>query len=169
MVNPITSSMSKYYEKTKSGYSRDIDHLITFNRNGLWIKENFDDKQRIISAAKPEGTSLLDVTIFHLDNNSNLIEKIISKKANISKNDWILEDGIIFKTQNELVLSEEFSSLNINSIYDYEKITSLFKNFDTMSFLDLIINYKDLINSGYDKSFLNQSLHTSYRYRFSYF
>ena len=30
-----------------------------------------------------------------------------------------------------------------------------------MSFLDLIINYKDLINSGYDKSFLNQSLHTS--------
>ncbi len=161
LVNPITSSMSKYYEKTKSGYSRDIDHLITFNRNGLWIKENFDDKQRIISAAKPEGTSLLDVTIFHLDNNSNLIEKIISKKANISKNDWILEDGIIFKTQNELVLSEEFSSLNINSIYDYEKITSLFKNFDTMSFLDLIINYKDLINSGYDKSFLNQSLHTS--------
>ena len=96
---------------------------------------------------------MLDVTIFHLDNNSNLIEKIISKKANISKNDWILEDGIIFKTQNELVLSEEFSSLNINSIYDYEKITSLFKNFDTMSFLDLIINYKDLINSGYDKSF----------------
>ena len=28
IINPITSNMSKYYEKTKSNYSRDIDHLI---------------------------------------------------------------------------------------------------------------------------------------------
>ena len=40
VINPFTSSMVKYYEKTKSNYSRDIDHLVTFNRNGLWIKEN---------------------------------------------------------------------------------------------------------------------------------
>ena len=32
IANPITSSMSKYYEKTKSNYSRDIDHLVTFNK-----------------------------------------------------------------------------------------------------------------------------------------
>ena len=29
-----------------------------------------------------------------------------------------------------------------------------------MSFLDLIINYKQLINNGYNKIFLNQSLHS---------
>ena len=40
-INPITSSMSQYYDKTKSGYSKDIDHLVSFNKNGLWIKENF--------------------------------------------------------------------------------------------------------------------------------
>ena len=39
-INPITSTMSKYYEQTKSNYARDIDHLVTFNKNGLWIKEN---------------------------------------------------------------------------------------------------------------------------------
>ena len=54
IANPITSSMSKYYEKTKSNYSRDIDHLVTFNKNGLWIKENVNSKQRIIAAAKPK-------------------------------------------------------------------------------------------------------------------
>ena len=57
-VNPITSSMSKFYEKTKSDYSRDIDHLVTFNKNGLWIKENLKSGQRIITAAKPEGQNL---------------------------------------------------------------------------------------------------------------
>ena len=29
-----------------------------------------------------------------------------------------------------------------------------------MSFLDLLINYKNLLNNGYNKPFLNQSLHT---------
>ena len=31
--------MVKYYEKTKSNYSKDTDHLVTINRNGVWIKE----------------------------------------------------------------------------------------------------------------------------------
>ena len=55
--------MAKYYEKTKSSYSRDIDHLVTFNKNGLWIKENLDSKQRIISFKKIESI-LYDIKIF---------------------------------------------------------------------------------------------------------
>ena len=39
----------------------------------------------------------------------------------------------------------KFERIEIKSNYnDYEKITTLFKNFDTMSFLDLIINYNSL-------------------------
>ena len=66
--------------KTKSNYSRDIDHLVTFNKNGLWIKENLPTKQRIISATKPEDFNLIDVTIFHLDKRSNLLEKLFLRK-----------------------------------------------------------------------------------------
>ena len=160
IVNPITSSMSKYYEKTKSNYSRDIDHLVTFNKNGLWIKENLNNKQRIISAAKPKGFNLIDVTIFHLDENSNLIEKIASEEVDISENKWVLKNVSIFKPKNGLLQEKKIKLYNIESIYNHEKINSLFKNFDTMSFLDLIINYKQLINNGYNKIFLNQSLHS---------
>ena len=39
--------MSTFYEKTKSNYSRDIDHLVNFNKNGLWIKEETSNKKRI--------------------------------------------------------------------------------------------------------------------------
>ena len=39
ILNPVTSKMSKYYEQVKSNYSRDVDHLINFKRDGLWIKE----------------------------------------------------------------------------------------------------------------------------------
>ena len=91
--------MSKYYEKTKSNYSRDIDHLVTFNRNGLWIKENLDTGQRII-LNKPDGFFLQDVTIFHLDKKSNLIDKIVSPRVNIKENNWRLEEVSIFKYEN---------------------------------------------------------------------
>ena len=95
VANPITSSMVKYYEKTKSQYARDIDHLVTFNKNGLWIKESFDNGERIITASKPDGINLIDVTIFHLDGDYSLKEKIISKKElSLYKKELALKQNI---------------------------------------------------------------------------
>ena len=159
-INPITSSMTKYYEKTKSNYSKDIDHLILFNKNGLWIKENSDSQQRIISATKPEENSLLNVTIFHLNDEGGLKEKIIAKKAVIATKDWELIDVTIFNFKNDLIQEENLEMYSINSNYDYKKINNLFKNFDTLSFLDILSNYNGLINSGYNDTFLKQILHT---------
>ena len=160
IANPITSTMAKYYEKTKSNYSRDIDHLILFNKNGLWIKENLKDKQRIISAVKLEKNELSNINIFHLDFNSNLIEKIISTKAYISDKDWELREVTILKPNKGIFIKEKRDTFILTSNYDFEKINNLFKNFDTLSFVDVLINYKNLIANGYNKAFLNQSLHS---------
>ena len=43
---------------------------------------------------------------------------------------------------------------NIISIYNLNKINNLFKNFDTMSFMDLIYNFEKLLDIGYGKRFL---------------
>ena len=159
-ANPITSSMVKYYEKTKAQYARDIDHLVTFNNNGLWIKENLKDGDRVITASKTEGFKLVDVTIFHFDNKYNLYEKIFAKEVAINTNNWSLKNVIIFKLENGIFKKSKVNTLNIESIYNYEKITSLFNNSDTMSFMELIIDYRKLLNNGYNERFLNQSLHT---------
>ena len=160
VVNPITSSMVKYYEKTKSQYARDIDHLVTFNNNGLWIKENLKENDRVITAKKTAEFKLIDVTIFHFDNKYNLYEKIFAKEVNIKSNNWKLKDVVIFELINGVVKKTKAETFDIKSIYNYEKITSLFNNSDTMSFLELIVDYKKLLNNGYNESFLNQSLHT---------
>tara|TARA_Y100000816_G_C26097960_1_gene581347 strand:- start:507 stop:1595 length:1089 start_codon:yes stop_codon:yes gene_type:complete len=160
LVNPVTSSLTKYYEKEKSNYARDIDHLVTFNKNGLWIKENIDNKKRIITALKPEGENLIDITIFHLDENYRLLEKIASKKANIKDNNWILTETQIFEKKDGVLEKKYLGEYKIRSNYNHEKITTLFKNFGTMSFLDLLLNYNNLIQNGYNKIFLNQNLHT---------
>ena len=77
-INPITSSMVKSYEIIKSNYARDIDHLVTFNKNGLWIKENLKTGERIITATKLEEFTLIDVTIYQLNKNYSLSKKINS-------------------------------------------------------------------------------------------
>ena len=75
-VNPITSSLVKYYEKTKSNYARDIDHLVTFNKNGLWIKENITNGERVVTAKQPSENNISEVEIFELDKNFNLKRQI---------------------------------------------------------------------------------------------
>ena len=92
LINPITSSMSQYYDKTKSNYSKDIDHLVSFNKNGLWIKENLANGQRIISAERGNGTELKNLIIYNFDKDYSLQQKIFSASANIEKNQWILND-----------------------------------------------------------------------------
>ncbi len=160
LVNPITSKMSKYYEQIKSNYSLDVDHLISFKRDGLWIKEKIKNKHRFIYSTKLEENFLNDLTIFHLDDNSNLQEKILASKADISSNDWILYDVKVYKSSNGIFKENYYNNINISSIYNLSKINKLFKNFDTMSFVELIFNFKELVDGGYNKNFLNQSLHT---------
>ncbi len=159
-INPLTSSMVKYYEKTKSEYSKDIDHLVSINKNGLWTKENLNNGHRIISAEEIKNNILKEIIIFDLDKDYNLIQKIYSKTGDISKNKWALQEVVIIKFNDGIVQEDYKDNYSIFSKYDDEKINSLFSNFDTMSFLDLILNYQDLQNKGYNKSYLDQNLNS---------
>ena len=162
--------MSKYYEKTKSKYARDIDHLVTFNKNGLWIKENINTHEtRIITAEKIDGKNLINVTIFDLDKNYKLKNKILSKNTNIRNKKWILNDVTLLTFKDGFFESKKFDVYSVRSIYDHEKITTLFKNFDTMPFIDILINYNQLLDNGYNKKLLDENLNSWLSYPFFLF
>ena len=80
VINPVTSNMVKYYEKTKSNYSKDTDHLVTINRNGVWIKETKENNLYIINADRLENNNLIDVSI-NIISNENIIKRIEAEKA----------------------------------------------------------------------------------------
>ena len=63
-INPITSSLVKYYETEKAQYAKDIDQLISVNKNGLWVKENDGNEYRIIHAKKLDNEILGNVSIY---------------------------------------------------------------------------------------------------------
>ena len=37
--------------KKQKSVMRDLDHLVTVNKNGLWIKETLNNKERIITSS----------------------------------------------------------------------------------------------------------------------
>ena len=159
-INPFTSTMVKYYEQTKSEYSKDIDHLVSINKNGLWTKENINTGHRIISSDEIKKNVLNKITIFDLNKDYNLTQKIYSKTADISKYKWDLKEVTIIKFDNGIVKEIYKDNYSIISKYDHKKINSLFRNFDTMSFLDLVLNYRNLQNKGYNKTYLDQNLNS---------
>ena len=88
------------------------------------------------------------------------MEKLIAENAYIKKNEWTLYNVNIIKLDKGIASKTYIDQYNITSIYNLNKINSLFKNFDTMSFMDLIFNFEKLRDVGYGKRFLDQSLHS---------
>ncbi len=156
-VNPITSAMIKYYEKTKAQYSNDIEHLVSINKNGVWIKEMIDNNLRITTAKNIKGSNLENVTIYEINKENKISRRVESKKVSIKNNLWAFESAKIYDFDNKIdPITEE--SYEIYSIYNIEKLNSLYKNLDTISFFELVSEYKKLNARGYSKEILNEKL-----------
>ena len=120
-MNPVTSIMSKYYEKTKGYYSKDIDHLATFNKNGLWIKENLKNGERVISASYDKKNKLKDLVLFNFDENYILKEKIYSKTADVANNNWTLHDVNILKIEDTNKIQQKIEKIIPNENFKIVK------------------------------------------------
>ena len=55
---------------------------------------------------------------------------------------------------------ENKESLEFSSFYNVEKLNNLFKNLDTISFIELITNKKSLINRGYEKTTISEKINS---------
>ena len=83
-------------------------------------QENINGGERIVTADKPEGTTLLDVQIFQFDENF-IKEKVYKQKANIENFDWILTDVTIFENKIQF-LRKDYENFKITSIYNLDKM-----------------------------------------------
>ena len=161
VVNPVTSNMVKYYEKTKSNYSKDTDHLVTINRNGVWIKETKKDDLYVINADRLENNHLIDVSINIISSQNIIKERIESEKADISLNTWNIKNPTIFNFDDEgNIAFKKEENIKFNSFYNVEKLNNLFKNLDTISFVELLTENKNLIVRGYEKTTISEKINS---------
>ena len=157
-VTPVTSLMVKFYEQTKSKYSRDIDHLFSVNKNGLWIKEINNNILRITSAKSTYDNYINDITVYEINKTDNkLLRRIESNQADISQNQWVFKKATIYMLhdENEIRFEENFK---LSSIYNVDRLNTFYRNLDTISFVQLINEYDLLLDRGYNKEVLNEQI-----------
>jgi len=155
-VNPITSTLIKYYEIEKAKYAQDVNHLVSVNKNGLWVKENSSLGYKIINA-QLEKDELKNISIYEFNIDGRILKRIEAKTANIDKDPWIMKDVLVHDVlnNNQTIILEYYKFKTKNTLV---KINSLYRNLNTISFINLITNYSKLKDKGYTAKLLNEKI-----------
>ena len=149
---PISSKLKFIYFDIKNVYSEDGKYLKHFNDNGIWIKDEIKNEIYIINGITKKDPFLKDVFISKFNNNFDLIENIYSQKVDISSNEWIIENPIIFEN-NRQIQSEK--TLILNTHFNIDKINSTFRNLNSFNLFQLIDIKKEDMLLGYSSQELD--------------
>ena len=145
----ISSNLKNIYLEIKSGYTTDGKYLAVITRNGLWIKDQIDDKIIITNASSIDQHYLSDSFITEFDKDFNVIRNIQSNKIDISKNSWKILNAKIYK-ENDY---KQLNLLNFETNFDVDRIRTLYSNLSALNFIELYElreNYKKLKYSTTD-------------------
>ena len=141
----FSSILKSKYLEIKNSYSNDDKYLAVITNNGLWIKDEINNKINIINAKEVSEHFLNEVLITQFNKEFELIRTIESKKVDITSPEWkILKPKVLING-----LSQEFSEINFKSNFDLEKINSLFSNLSSLTVYGLIDLRKSYIALNY--------------------
>ena len=132
----LSSNLKNIYLDLKNNYTSDDKYLAVITNNGLWIKDNVNDRINIVNASKIDDKFLIKVSITELDKKFNVKRHIEAEKIDISKNFWKIYNPAVYENNKKI----ENKILNFESNFDYKRIQSLFSNLSSLS----ILNYFNL-------------------------
>ena len=156
----ISSNLKFFYFELKNQYTKDDKYLAVVTGNGLWIRDQVGEFVNYINAEKLENDNLYNVTISQFDKNFDLEKVIISEKANIKTNNWILERPIVNSQNNSL----SFDKLEFFSNFDEDRMLSIFDNLSSLDLFQLEALKKDYEMLGYNTEMINGYKHRLYSY-----
>jgi lipopolysaccharide export system permease protein len=139
----FSANLKNFYLEKKSQYTSDEKYLAVITKNGLWIKDEIDEKIYIINSSEMDGNYLIDNFITEFDKKFTVLRNIQSKKIDISKKNWKIIEAKIYDKNNYVI--EEILELTTN--FDYKRIKSLYSNLSSLNIFQLFElrnNYKRL-------------------------
>ena len=164
-INPITSLLVKKYENIKGSFEVDQDYLATITENGIWIKERKLGINNIIRASSLKDKDLIKVSIYEFSKSNNFLRRVEAESANISSTKWSLQNVKIINDDG-IIIEDNLNNYSYQSIYDLEKIKSLYSNLDTISFWSINNEIKLLEERGYSTKEMEAKLQRSYAFPF---
>jgi lipopolysaccharide export system permease protein len=139
----FSAILKNFYLEEKTKFTTDSKYLAVITKNGLWIKDQINEKIYIINSSKIENNFLIDSFITEFDKNYTVIRNLKSKKIDIQNKEWQAHDVKIYDKNDYKI--EKLLKLKTN--FDYKRIQSLYSNLSSLSFYQLFElrkNYKKL-------------------------
>ena len=139
----FSANLKNFYLEKKSQYTSDGKYLAVVTKNGLWIKDEIDDKIYVINSTEIKDNFLIDNFITEFNKNYEVIRNVQSKKIDVSKKQWLISNAKIYNN-NDYEIKEV---LKINTNFNYKRITTLYSNLSSLNFFQIIElknNYKKL-------------------------
>jgi len=106
----FSANFKNFYLEKKSQYTSDGKYLAVITKNGLWIKDEIDDKIYIINSSEIKDNFLINNFITEFNDNYEVIRNLQSKKIDIKEKIWSIYNAKIYKSD----LSGIADSIHIN-------------------------------------------------------
>ena len=148
-VNPIISTLVEKYETIKANYHTDQEYLAAITANGIWMKQNKSGIISIIRSSNLKNENLENVSIYQFKEDNTLINRMEAESAYIKNTTWILKNVKEYKKVDDENTLTNFEEVKFDSIYNLEKIRTLYTNLDTISFWKIPDQIELLKERGY--------------------
>ena len=158
----FSAKLKHFYLDIKNDFASDNKYLAVITENGIWIKDEIENKKFIINANLIEGDILKDVVITQFDNSFSPQKYIYGEVVNIKNNDWVIKKAIIISNNKRLIKDNFLFQSNFNS----EKINTLFSNLTSLTIWELFDLKKEYNSVGYSVKEINLHLQKIYSYPF---
>jgi lipopolysaccharide export system permease protein len=156
----FSAKLKNFYLEIKNDFANDNKYLAVITENGIWIKDEVDDKKIIINANLIEGNILKKVVITQFDSNFSPKKYIYGEIVDIKKNDWVIEKAIIIENNIRTIKNNFLFHSNFNS----EKISTLFSNLTSLTIWELFNLRKEYFSVGYSVKEINLQLQKIYSF-----
>ena len=140
----FSSNLKFLYLDLKNTHAKDNKYLAVITENGLWIRDEIDNKINIVNAYEIVGNNLKNLTITQFDKDFKFIQYIEAPEADIKFNRWIIESAKVSKMNLD---PGKRTKLEFNTNFNSEKIKNLFSNLSAQTYWelqDLKENYKSI-------------------------
>ena len=139
----FSSNTKNFYLQLKSPFTSDGKYLAVITKNGLWIKDEINNKILMINSSKISENFLIDSFITEFNKDYTVSKNFKSAKIDISKKEWVIYNAKIYN-QNNYQIEDQ---INLQTNFDIKRIQSLYSNLSSLNFIQLYElreNYKKL-------------------------
>tara|TARA_B110000114_G_C15042909_1_gene377896 strand:- start:248 stop:1330 length:1083 start_codon:yes stop_codon:yes gene_type:complete len=159
----ISAILKFEYLDLKNQYTNDNKYLATVTENGLWIKDTNFTEVFFINAERVSVNKLHNVDILVFDKNFRLKKNIFTKEADITNNEWLIDQAIIINQSGDREAAVNYSLI---SNFNYIKINNLYSDLSALNIYELLKLKNDYKSVNYSITEIDIHIKKMFSYPF---